>query len=578
MKRMVRIPLIGAAVLLLLVLAGLGAAAVFVAPNDFKPEIESLVRGATGKTLVLQGDLSLSLFPRLGVEAGPAILRDDDSFGPEPFARVEKIGASAEIVPLLSGKTEISAVTVSGLRLKLAVNEKGQANWAMPEKPASRPAPGARPAGSSSGSPGLAAMALDSLAIHDTVVTYTDMRTGNSARFAVSECLVDSLRVGRKTSLSLNAAYTAAMAAPIKLGMKAEFTLPPTLAQGLSFTTSGMLDDTSFACAGTFAAPETKDGRLLSLKGEMEVGDIDIDRYTTAFATPETPPAPESAKSKASAPAPSADAAAAGLPRTLSLDLRVAAQSVKAANVPITDIRSTIKADRGVLTADPVTMTVAGGPLRLAASLDGRGKSIRCRVTGDWKQAKLGELIRAVTGKSRMSGVLQASWNLDATGISWPEASQTLGGRVTAAISNGTLPGFPLIPAGVPGLPAKKLDLTNVRASGTWDIAKGVARNNDLSVKAAGLEAAGTGRVDIPRRTLHYAVSVNLPTLPELPDLTVLPVVVSGPLASPSYGIDQPALLRETARTLLDTTTKTGRGARKAGEELEKTLGRLFGK
>lgn len=579
MKRIIRITLAGVAILALLLAVGVGVAVMVVDPNEFKPKIEAAALAATGKNLVLRGDLSFSLFPRLRLEAGPATLEDSPGFGSEPFARLEKLSASVAVLPLFSGKAEIGAVTITGLRLKLVVNEEGNANWVMPTASATGNAPAGPDSGTAAeqgkSSPNLAAVALDSLRVEHALFVYTDMRSRSSMQLDIPLLEITNLKVGQPASLSLEAAYSASMARPVTLSLSAGFTLPPSLALGLVFDAQGKLDGAPLSCKGTLALPETVEGRKFSLNGTLNAGDIDIDKYLAASGgSPSKPSGTTAGTDRTGGENTRNDATLREFLRGMFLDLRFTAKSLTVAKVPVTDVAVTLKADEGLVVAKPVRMTVAEAPLALEASMDAKGNALRTRVTGEWKGAKIGSLLKAATGKASVTGVFSGTWDLNAVGSTWPDAAKSMEGTAGVNVINGVIPGFRLIPAGVPGLPALTLDITDFDASGTWKITRGIAHNNDLAVKAARLAAAGKGQVNIPNQTLSYTVSVELPTLPELPNLTVLPVVISGPLASPSYGIDQPALLRETAKSILNPAAKTGGELQKAGEKLGKLLSR----
>lgn len=574
-----RIALVGVASLVLLVILCVVILVAVVDPNDFKPKIEEAVLAATGKTLALQGDLSLVVFPALRLEAGPAELRNDADSASPPFARVEKVSASVELLPLFSSRMEVKSLTVSGLRLNLAVDAKGNPNWTMPEKTPAQPQP-ASPAPSGTAQPkgeGLGAIALDSLAVNDLVIRYTDERTKSDQEFTISKMDLDSLRVGEKTTLRLAAAYAGDTAKPIALAMTAEFTLPSSFAQGVIFNASGKMDETTFTCKGAASLPQTPGKQFFSFKGDLGIGVLNVDAYT-AFrskvkqGTGQT--APGRAQDALQAGGSRIEMLVRNLLHSLFLDVHLTAQSVTVAKVPLSAINATVKADRGQLTIKPATLNAAGAAMSFEASVDAREETVRSRLTGEWRKADVGALLRASTGKASLTGALDLAWVINMADLDWPTAVKTLSGNVTAGLENGTVPGFKLIPAGIPGLPSKTLELTNVRGGGTWNITHGIAQNNDLSLKAAGLAASGKGRIDIPAQTCHYNISVDVPTIAELPDLTVLPVVVSGPLASPSYAIDQPALLRDTAKNLLNPATKTGQELQKAGERLGKILSR----
>ena len=104
----------------LFVLAGLavlaGALAAFVAasfdPNKHKPEIIKLVKEKTGRTLALDGDISLTFFPRIGVAVGKLSLSEPG--GVKVFAHVDEAKVSLNLMPLLSRELEVDRVHLSG--------------------------------------------------------------------------------------------------------------------------------------------------------------------------------------------------------------------------------------------------------------------------------------------------------------------------------------------------------------------------------------------------------------------------------------------------------------------------------
>ncbi|HEY8096229.1 MAG TPA: AsmA family protein, partial [Methylobacter sp.] len=118
---------IGAMVLLL-------AAAVcilpfIIDPNDFKPDIAAAVKDKTGRELVLDGDLKLSLFPWIGISTGKLVLSNAPGFQDQPFATLEESDIKVLLLPLLSKKIEVSRMALKGLTLNLAKSKQGVANW-----------------------------------------------------------------------------------------------------------------------------------------------------------------------------------------------------------------------------------------------------------------------------------------------------------------------------------------------------------------------------------------------------------------------------------------------------------------
>ncbi len=100
-----------------------------VDPNDYKEEIAQAVKEETGRELVYEGDIELSVFPWLGMEVGALQLGNAPGFGDEPFAKVRSASVSIKLVPLLSKQVEMGTVSLDGLTLNLMRDKSGKTNW-----------------------------------------------------------------------------------------------------------------------------------------------------------------------------------------------------------------------------------------------------------------------------------------------------------------------------------------------------------------------------------------------------------------------------------------------------------------
>ncbi len=98
-------------------------------PNDFKPDIAAAVKDKTGRDLVLDGDLKLSLFPWIGISTGKLALSNAPGFQDRPFATLEESDIKVLLLPLLSKKIEVSRMVLKGLVINLARNKQGITNW-----------------------------------------------------------------------------------------------------------------------------------------------------------------------------------------------------------------------------------------------------------------------------------------------------------------------------------------------------------------------------------------------------------------------------------------------------------------
>src|SRR3954469_22163481 len=97
--------------LLGLVVLAFAGAAVFVStfdPNRYKGQIESVVKDKTGRTLKLQGDLKVAIFPSLGADVAKATLSEAGS--EQEFLSLESAHGSVALMPLLHGQVIVDKV------------------------------------------------------------------------------------------------------------------------------------------------------------------------------------------------------------------------------------------------------------------------------------------------------------------------------------------------------------------------------------------------------------------------------------------------------------------------------------
>jgi AsmA protein len=147
-------------------------------------------------------------------------------------------------------------------------------------------------------------------------------------------------------------------------------------------------------------------------------------------------------------------------------------------------------------------------------------------------------------------------------GLSERQIVETLSGKVEIAIANGAMAGVDVgkvmrgLPQGrIPSLAYNPNERTPFsELSGTFDIAAGKARNNDLKVVSTNLQLAGEGVLDLgPRQvdyTLRTKVSGNdVETGPVLRVGTFeIPIGIKGPWENPAFSIKGQEQLTDTIR------------------------------
>lgn len=152
-------------------------------PNDFKPQIAAAVKDKIGRELTLEGELTLSVFPWLGVSTGKMALSNAPGFQNRPFAEIESGDVKVKLLPLLmSKKIEVSRIVLKGLALNLEKNPQGVSNWAdltAPEKnqPTST-VDGNKPVSDKAPTSALAVLAIGGIVLENAHINWDDQAGG----------------------------------------------------------------------------------------------------------------------------------------------------------------------------------------------------------------------------------------------------------------------------------------------------------------------------------------------------------------------------------------------------------------
>ncbi len=109
--------------------------------NKYKPELVAQVKTATGRDLVLDGPVTLSLLPTptVGV-SGVRFVNVAGSKNPN-MVEVKSIAVKPSLLALLTGNIEVASVTLVEPKIVLEINGEGKPNWEFtPSVEAAKPA------------------------------------------------------------------------------------------------------------------------------------------------------------------------------------------------------------------------------------------------------------------------------------------------------------------------------------------------------------------------------------------------------------------------------------------------------
>jgi AsmA protein len=646
-------------------------------PNDFKPEIIAAVKDKTGRELVLDGELKLSLFPWIGISTGKIELRNTPDFQDRPFATIEGSSINVRLLPLLSKKIEVSSIVLKGLVLNLARNKQGIASWddliasgdAKSAAPAAavgkqeQPIPTAAPAD----------FAIGGIAIENARINWDDLHAEkhieikdfnlNTDKFVFNEPVgiaatltatdtesKTSQAIKLNTELSVNeqldsfalrhsdlqvttsgetvpgkSLTTALTVADIALDMpqqtakisglqlksgdatlsaeltganikdKPSFQGPVTVApfsptklmQQLGIALPVMQDAGALSkLAANFDLTATADSADLKnlvmtlddtqINGFVGIKDftqpavgfllnidaLDADRYL--------PPVDKSSKPIAS-PAVLLAVGASALPvetlRKLNADGSVTLGRLKVDGLAMQDIHITLSAKNGAVSTQQSVKQFYQGAYSGDLSMDAHGDKPALAVNEKIDHVQLEPLLKDYRGEAQVSGIVNATTQLQGQGNKTGELKSSLNGQLSFLIKDSVIKGFNLqkiIDSGkalIKGsaLPADaKTDQTLFsEMSGTATISNGIIQNNDLVAKSSKLRVDGKGNINLNSEAVDYKIDAKLlndetaATEPEHVKAAIV-IDIAGTLSKPSYTIDIASLLTDQNKAKIE--------------------------
>ncbi|MBM3646876.1 MAG: AsmA family protein, partial [Alphaproteobacteria bacterium] len=406
--------------------------------NGRKPEIAAMVKKATGRDLVIEGPISLSILPVPTVTVSGVKFANVAGAKNPTMIAVKSATVKPSLGALLTGNIEIAEVTLVEPKVVLEVDARGRPNWEFAPAVA-EPTPTAAKAGAAT------PIALGRLAIENGSVSFSDVKAGLSvaaekANLTASLGSLDGpyalnggvtvngqplkldLSVGakaadgHKTDLALQAGggRLAFKGSLTELGPNARAvgtvssaadnlltfvdsmakaagqpapTLPPLLGGKFSFDGAVDASSTAFA-AKNFKLALGQDAFAGSLSVGMKpalaidamlVADrLDLDRWLAAMTAPSSPQATASP----AAPAPAAGASAdplAGLTAKLGLEIGEVIYNKQ----PVRKVALDLEARGGAVAVPKLTATLPGD-LVLQARSTMSGDPNRPTVSGDF--------------------------------------------------------------------------------------------------------------------------------------------------------------------------------------------------
>lgn len=197
--------------LVLLVLALFCALVLFFNPNNYKAEIQNLVKEQANMELNIEGDISWTFYPWLGISiqnTSAASVETPD----KPFAKVKELDLSVKLLPLFKGKIQMNDVNIDGLVIDLEKDESGKTNWdkvgqtASADKKTTTDKPVEdKPAEPKSS--GTIDLNVNSVTVNNTKISYKDLKAGQSYTVNDVHLSTGTITVGKPVIIKLGANF-----------------------------------------------------------------------------------------------------------------------------------------------------------------------------------------------------------------------------------------------------------------------------------------------------------------------------------------------------------------------------------
>lgn len=201
------------AVLIVVLLLALAAIIFTFDPNNYKDTITAQVEKQTGRDFVIAGDISLSVFPWIGIKVEEVKLANAEGFSDEPFARMSQLDVKVMLLPLLSRELEVDKVRLHGLFASLEVDKDGNNNWSdlvkqeKPEKPElpSTEQPPSESTEAGEQAPVIAALAINGVELVGATVIWADAQNNVHSRLSDFDLTTGAIRFNEAVDILLDA-------------------------------------------------------------------------------------------------------------------------------------------------------------------------------------------------------------------------------------------------------------------------------------------------------------------------------------------------------------------------------------
>lgn len=563
---------------------GIGAAALFGAlvlfavlfiaffPKDLAAaEAERRIEEATGRDLVLGGEIEVSFWPALGFSVENASLSNPEGFddvarrggvdqAEEPFIHANRLVFAVAVMPLLRGDIEVRRLIFEGGEVRLRAKEDGAANWTFPTEEEEEATiedlrlddvqlidtlitfegpDGGAPLTLSDVDARLALESLDSEAQLDAAFTYRDQRVTLESAIGLPRAVLEKGETplaAQVRSDALNGSFDGAFNAETGALTGAIAMRGSSLRRLLAWIGSPMAEGGGFGAFELQAQMERRDVTLALTDAQIRLDEIAAAGALTIVAQENERLRVDGALSapridlNTYLPPPAQGAAASGVEvdagwsndpidftglRALDANLALAVGALRFQQMDFSDVQMALRIANGAADArlSRIALYGGGGSARLIA--DGSGPVPRIAVELSTQGVQAEPLLRAAIGFDKITGRGALNASLVGAGASQAAIMRSLRGNASFAFNDGQWKGVNL--AQVARTVQSALSGQAVGSGGgatdfaelgaSFVVADGVAATENLRLLNPFVRLEGAGVVNIGAQTIDMRIA-----------------------------------------------------------------------
>ncbi len=586
--------------LLIVVIIGISIAISMFDVNQYKGELTQAVEEATGRKLVIGGDIGfkISLIPTVVVKD---VKFANVSWGSKPdMLSLDKFEVQVSLMPLLSGKIQVNRVILLEPVIFLETNKQGKGNWVLESKKTE-----AKPDPAPESEVAFPAVVVNEVRIENAKITYKDGVTGKVTDVDIEKIVTESDSLNDPLSLLVKIAYnqipirikgtlgalnqlTANDNYPVnltidvsdaKIGLNGQIAKPME-GKGIELEINFNVD--SLSALSKLAGSELPALGPISLTGNLSDGDGSYSIKSMKLQAGKTDLSGDvSANISGKRPALTANLSSNSIDlvelsggevvakkeakkervfssdplpleglKSVNANVTVNAKQIKTSSLVLTKTKIVLTLNNGTLSINPLSTLVAGGTMNANISLNASGKT--AALVTDIKIKGL-EPSQLPQFKGKISGgKTDVTIKVKGSGNSVSKIMAGLNGKLLAKMGKGELKDSKTKVAGTDLF--SMLNPTATTREGTlvecgvinFKIKDGIATaDKGIAIAANTMYVIGSGTIDLKTEKLDIGITpkaregtgISVGQLAEL-------VRLGGTLANPKLGVDTKAALK----------------------------------